>query len=354
MLIGIIIVIIFLSVLILIHELGHFFAAKKFGLWVQEFGFGLPPRIWGKKKGETVYSVNALPFGGFVKIYGEDQEENDSQLSARGGSALGGAISDKTRSFSNLPAWKRAVILIAGVVMNFILGWVLISIVFAIGIPQAVFITDVKANSPAAESGILANDKILDFKTTKDFISFIDQNRGKEISLKIERAGKEIEIKSVPRKNPPAGEGALGIALIDAGQPKMNIFSALWGGLKSSFEVFSMIYVAIFKLIQAAILGKGSLAGLTGPVGIVKITGEVSKLGLLYLLQLLALISLNLAAINIFPFPALDGGRILFLIIEKIKGSPLPQKFERYANALGLALLLFLMLVITIKDIARF
>ena len=347
MLIGIVIIIIFLSILIIIHELGHFFTAKKFGLWVEEFGFGLPPKIWSKKKGETVYSINALPFGGFVKIYGEDREDEEESDKRQ-------ATSDKARSFSSLPAWKRAVILVAGVVMNFILGWILVSIVFAIGIPQAVFITDVKANSPAAESGILANDKILDFKTTKDFISFIDQNRDKEISLKIERAGKEIEIKAAPRKNPPVGEGALGVALIDAGQPKMGVFQAIWEGLKSSVEIFSMIYVAIFNLLKAAILGKGSLAGLTGPVGIVKITGEVSKLGIIYLFQLLALISLNLAAINIFPFPALDGGRILFLIIEKIKGSPLPQKFERYANALGLALLLFLMLVITIKDIARF
>ena len=344
MLLGIIVVIIFISVFIIVHELGHFLTAKKFGLWVQEFGFGLPPKIWGKKKGETVYSINALPFGGFVKIYGEDQEDKDEILSKE----------NKSRNFSFLPIWKRIVIIAAGVVMNFILGWILISIVFSIGIPQAVFITDVKANSPAAESGILSNDKLIDFKTTKDFISFIDQHRGQKVNLKIERSGKEIEISAVPRKNPPVGEGALGVALIDAGQPKMNVFKAVWEGLKSAFEIFSMIYVAIFNLVKAVFLGQGSLAGLTGPVGIVKITGQVSKLGIVYLFQLLALISLNLAAINIFPFPALDGGRILFLLIEKIKGSPLPRKFERYANAVGLALLLVLMLVITIKDIARF
>ena len=344
MLLGIIVVVIFISVFIIVHELGHFLTAKKFGLWVQEFGFGLPPKIWGKKKGETVYSINALPFGGFVKIYGEDQEDKDEILSKE----------NKLRNFSFLPIWKRIIIIAAGVVMNFILGWILIAIVFSIGIPQAVFITDVKANSPTAESGILSNDKLIDFKTTKDFISFIDQHRGQKINLKIERAGKAMEISLVPRKNPPVGEGALGVALIDAGQPKMNVFKAVGESLKSAFQIFSMIYVAILNLIKAVFLGQGSLAGLTGPVGIVKITGQVSKLGIVYLFQLLALISLNLAAINIFPFPALDGGRILFLIIEKIKGSPLPVKFERYANAVGLALLLFLMVLITIKDIARF
>jgi len=344
MLLGIIVVVIFISVFIIVHELGHFLTAKKFGLWVQEFGFGLPPKIWGKKKGETVYSINALPFGGFVKIYGEDQEDKDEILSKE----------NKSRNFLFLPIWKRIIIIAAGVVMNFILGWILISIVFSIGIPQAVFITDVKAGSPAAESGISANDKLVDFKTTKDFISFVDQHRGQKVNLKINRGGEEMEISLVPRKNPPVGEGALGVALIDAGQPKMNVFSAVWEGLKRAFEIFSMIYVAIFNLVKAVFLGQGSLAGLTGPVGIVKITGEVSKLGIVYLFQLLALISLNLAAINIFPFPALDGGRILFLIIEKIKGSPLSPRFERYSNAIGLALLLVLMLVITIKDIARF
>jgi len=342
--VGIIVVVIFISVFIIVHELGHFLTAKKFGLWVQEFGFGLPPKIWGKKKGETVYSINALPFGGFVKIYGEDREDKNEILSKE----------DKSRSFAFLSIWKRIIIIAAGVAMNFILGWILISIVFSIGIPQAVFITDVKAGSPAAESGILVNDKLIDFKTTKDFISFIDQHRGQKVNLKIERAGKEMEISATPRKNPPVGEGALGVALIDAGQSKMNILSAVWEGLKSAFEIFSMIYVAIFNLVKAVFLGQASLAGLTGPIGIVKITGEVSKLGIVYLFQLLALISLNLAAINIFPFPALDGGRILFLIIEKIKGSPLSSRFERYTNAIGLALLLFLMFIITIKDIARF
>ena len=162
-----------------------------------------------------------------------------------------------------------------------------------------------------------------------------------------------MEISLVPRKNPPVGEGALGVALIDAGQPKMNVFSAVWEGLKSAFEIFSMIYVAIFNLVKAVFLGQGSLAGLTGPVGIVKITGQVSKLGIVYLLQLLALISLNLAAINIFPFPALDGGRMVFLAFEKLRGKPVSQKIEQAVNLSGFMLLLALMAFITWKDVIK-
>ena len=143
MLIGIIAVIIFLSILILIHELGHFWAAKKFGLLVEEFGFGLPPKIWSKKIGETVYSLNALPFGGFVKIFGED------------GEAAG------TRSFPSLSLGRRAIIIAAGVLMNFLFGWLVISVVFSIGLPPAVVITEVRENTPAMEIGLKAGDKII-------------------------------------------------------------------------------------------------------------------------------------------------------------------------------------------------
>jgi len=169
--------------------------------------------------------------------------------------------------------------------------------------------------------------------------------------LKIERGGKEMEIQAVPRINPPAGQGALGVALTEVNLPKQNFLSSIWEGLKTSLSIVGTIFAAIFRLIQSALIGKASLETISGPVGIVKITAQAGSLGFIYLLQLLALISLNLVVINIFPFPALDGGRLLFLLIEKIKGSPLPAKFERYANTAGMALLLFLMAVITIKDI---
>jgi len=338
MFIGIVFVIIFLSILILVHELGHFLAAKKFGLLVEEFGFGLPPRIWGKKIGETIYSINALPFGGFVKIYGEDNLKEEQS---------------RERSFISLKIWQRAIILAAGVFFNFLLGWIVFSIIFSIGMPSAVIITDVLKNTPAAEAGLMQGDIIKRFSTTKELIDFINNNRGKEISLEVERNGEFLKVSAIPRINPPEGHGALGIGLADAGLPKQNIFLSFWEGLKASLSLIITIFMAIIDLIGKTFIGQASLEAVTGPVGITKITAQASSMGFVYLLQLLALISLNLTVINIFPFPALDGGRLLFLGIEKIKGSPLNPKFEKWANAVGFALLIFLMVAITIKDIIK-
>ncbi len=353
MFIAIIAIIIFLSLFILIHEFGHFWFAKKFGLLVEEFGFGLPPRIWGKKIGETIYSINALPFGGFVKIYGENKEDMDLKVKTR--------VNDPKRSFSGLPITKRAVILAAGVFMNFLLGWLLVSIIFFIGVPQSVVVMQVEADSPAAEIGLLPGDKIaaleagsdvLEGEITSDkFIEFLNRHQGQEVILKIERGGQIEEFKTSPRVNPPEGEGALGVGIVESGIPKMNPFSGLWQGLKTSVEIVVTVFVTIFNLIAKIFIGQANLEGVSGPVGIVKLTAEAGRMGFIYLLQLLALVSLNLVAINLMPFPAIDGGRLLFLLIEKIKGSPLPVKFERYANAVGFVLLLLLMAIITIKDI---
>lgn len=337
MLLGIITVVIFLSILILVHELGHFVTAKKFGLWVEEFGFGLPPRLWGKKIGETIYSINWLPFGGFVKIFGEDREDENTESG---------------KSFSSLSLWKRAVILVSGVIMNFLLGWFVISIIFNIGIPQSILITEVRKDSPAEVAGIIAGDKILKFSSVESSVEFIKNHEGQEISLEIERSGKILNINAIPRKNPPVGEGALGIGLTEVGIQRENILKAVWDGLKTSLQIIRSIFLALASLIRGVFLGQENvLRGVAGPVGIVKITSEAGTMGFIYLLQLLSLISLNLAVINILPFPALDGGRLLFLIIEKLKGSPLPVKFEKYANAAGMAILLLLMAAITIKDI---
>jgi len=391
MLIGIIAVIIFLSILVLVHELGHFLTAKKFGLLVEEFGFGLPPRIWGKKIGETLYSINALPFGGFVKIFGENGENNmaekpfsktavvspqrgetplDSQprsspkfcfakLRRDHARSASETFSQKVfppfpRSFSSLKIWRRMVIIGAGVLMNFLLGWLVISIVFAVGAPQAILITQIFPMSPAEKIGLQVGDRILN-TSADNFIKFTNENRGKEITVKIERNGEIKEFFITPRINPPVGEGALGIGLLETGAPKQNIFSSIWEGLKTSIQIIGLVFSTIFNLISQLLTFRGvSLEQVAGPVGIVKATAQAQSLGFSYLFQLLALISLNLVVINIMPFPALDGGRLLFLLIEKIKGSPLPLKFERYANTAGMAILIILMISITIRDIVKF
>ena len=342
MLIGIIFVIIFLSILILIHELGHFLVAKKFGLFVEEFGFGLPPKIWSKKIGETIYSINALPFGGFVKIFGEDGNELKKLPE-----------SERKKNFASLKIWQRALIISAGVLFNFVLGWMVISLVFAIGTPQAVVITDIKKNSPAMEINLKAGDKIIGFVDTNKFIKYINENRGKEVSLNIERGKEKINFNVVPRINPPVGEGSLGVGLVDAGLPKKNPIASIWEGFKTSIELVKNIFLALVDLAVKAVIGKASFEQIAGPVGIIKLTSQAGSLGFIYLLQLLAMISLNLAVLNIFPFPALDGGRLIFLGIEKIKGSPINPKFEKIINTAGFIFLILLMAVITIKDIIK-
>ena len=342
MLIGIIFVIIFLSILILVHELGHFLIAKKFGLFVEEFGFGLPPKIWSKKIGETIYSINALPFGGFVKIFGENGNELE-KLSEN----------ERKKNFASLKIWQRALIISAGVLFNFVLGWMVISLVFAIGTPQAVVITEVRKNSPAAEINLQSGDKIIGFADTDEFIKYINENRGKEVSLNIERKEEKINFNVIPRVDPPKGEGSLGVGLVDAGLPKKNPIASVWEGLKISIKLVENIFLTLANLAIKAVVGKASLEQVAGPIGIVKLTSQAGSLGFIYLLQLLAMISLNLAVLNIFPFPALDGGRLIFLAIEKIKGSPISPKIEKSINTIGLIFLILLMAVITIKDIIK-
>jgi len=336
MLLGIVFVLIFLSILVLVHELGHFLTAKKFGLLVEEFGFGLPPRLWSKKIGETIYSLNALPFGGFVKICGENGENKEQ------------------RSLPSISIIRRAAVIFSGVLMNFLLGWLVLSIVFAMGAPQAVVITEISQNSPAQTAGLQVGDKIMN-SSADDFIKFTNENRGQEISIKIERNGQTKEFSVIPRLNPPSGQGALGIGLMEIGAAKQNVFLSVWEALKTSIQIIGLVFSTIFGLIIQLFSFRGvNLEQIAGPVGIIKATEQAQSLGFNYLLQLLALISLNLVVINILPFPALDGGRLLFLLIEKIKGSPLPIKFERYANSVGMILLLTLMAAITVRDILRF
>ncbi len=305
---------------------------------MEEFGFGLPPRLWGKKIGETLYSFNWLPFGGFVKIYGERLGEERPGF-------------DMPRSFSHQPVHKRAVIIVSGVLMNFLLGWILISAVYIIGIPQSLLVTKVKESGIASGAGILTGDQLLDFKTVPDLVKFIDQNKGREISLNVEREKEKVVVKVMPRISVPEGEGNLGIFLVESGLPKLGIFPSFWQGLKTALQMSRAIFLGLADLIIGVFTDIGILEKFVGPVGIINVAIETAKLGVAHFLQLLALISLNLAVFNVIPIPALDGGRLLFLFIEKIKGNPLNSKTEMITNGLGFAFLLFLILAITVKDV---
>jgi len=336
----IVIFIIGISILILIHELGHFLAAKWFGLWVEEFGFGFPPRLFKVKRGETIYSFNLLPFGGFVKIHGEKRDPQEEEKQPE-------------RSFWFLRIWRRAVIIAAGVIMNLILGWLVISIIYMIGASGGILVTNVTPETPAAIAGLLEGDRILDFQGSGDFINFVNNSKGEEITFRALRGEEELAFKVVPRVDPPAGQGALGISLTEVGFPQLGVFPALWEGARTSLAILAAIAAALGNLIAGIFTGAPVLEQFVGPVGIFGIASQAASFGLVYLLQLIGLISLNLAVLNIIPIPALDGGRLLFLLFEKIKGAPLHPKREMIANAIGFALLLLLMVVITVRDVAK-
>lgn len=355
-----------LLVLVLVHEFGHFFTAKRFGIRVDEFGFGFPPKLFGIKKGETEYTINALPFGGFVKIFGEnpDQESIDGP--------------DASRSFINKPRWKQAIVLFAGVFANFLLAWILLSFGFISGLPTSVgsepkgyvledvrlVVVSVSENSPAQLAGLKSGDKIIAVKSSMDSISeinpdtlksFILTHPDKEINIDYIR-GKDITIttaKITPKVESPDGKPMIGIAMDQIGTAKLPVYQAFWEGLKLDWFVTKGTAVGLYTLIADSLKGQGSMSAITGPVGMVGIVGDAYEFGFAYLLSFAALISVNLAIINLLPFPALDGGRLLFLLIEKIKGSRINPKFANITNMVGFGILILLMLFVTYHDVVK-
>ncbi len=368
---SILIFFIILFVVVLVHEAGHFFVAKFFKIRVDEFGVGFPPKAMTLfKKDETEYTLNWLPIGGFVKIFGENPDDE----------SVNGP--DKERSFVNKPRWQQALVLFAGVFMNFILAWVLFSVGFASGLPTSVgsepsgytlentnlVIVGTLPNSPAELSGIKTGDKIIGVNTIDDkkntlileninpesFRDFIGESKNKEIVLNYTRGlDKTIyEARMEPNIN-EEGRAVIGVAMDQIGTLKLPIHLALVEGFSMTVYQTKTTAVGLFTLIKNAVIGQGDLSSVSGPVGLTKIVGEASKFGFIYLLSLTALISVNLAIINLVPFPALDGGRLLFLLIEKIKGSRLNQNFANTANMVGFFLLILFMLIVTYNDIVK-
>lgn len=354
MILTIIVFLLILGLLIFAHELGHFMTAKRAGIKVEEFGFGFPPRIFGIKRRETIYSVNLIPLGGFVKIYGED----------------GKGKNDK-RSFASRPIWQKAVILVAGVAMNFVLAAGLLSFGFKLGLPQVlegkeknvkeekIQIVQVAKDSPAQAVGLKMGDEVFAIgeekvESVEEFQKITKKNSDKEIILKIKRAKEEKEIRITPRKNPPEGEGPLGVALVKTGIVSYPFYEAIWRGIYATFFTTFLIIAAFYEIVKNFIFGKPIGAELAGPVGIAVLTHQATKMGFVYILQFTALLSINLAIINILPFPALDGGRLLFLAIEKIRRRPVSQKIENLIHSLGFALLILLMVFVTFRDVTKF
>jgi regulator of sigma E protease len=316
-------------------------------LKVDEFGIGFPPRIFAKKIGETEYSINWLPFGGFVKISGERGEM--ALLEEKDGAAPTEA--EKKKLFFNQPAWKKSLIVLAGVFINFLIGWILISLVLMVGTPKTLVITGTQSGSPAAQVGIMAGDVVKGFTTSSDFISFINAHRGAITTVSVLRNNKEIDFLVTPRLQTAPNQGAIGVELEDAGSTREAPWNALWDGLQTSVILLGMTFAAFWQLITQLFTHASLLPGVVGPVGIVGVAEETGHIGLAYLVQFLGIISINLTVVNCIPFPALDGGRFLMIIIEKIKGSPVSEKFEAWVNGVGFAMLLLLMLLLTVRDV---
>lgn len=424
MIITILTFVIVLSLLVFVHELGHFIMARRMGVKVEEFGFGFPPRIFGfqlltgqklekiaekekiemnvsdyrtedgqeiiketftdkiqeidrlsnikkwqivkgaklpKKQrgtsGGTIYSLNWIPIGGFVKIKGEQGEK-----------------AEEKDSFIHKKIWQRAAILTSGVAMNFILAFLLISIGFGIGIPQVIDeslpqsakirepkiqVVQVIDNSPAKEADIKVGDIILSLDNQKineikEFQSYTQNKLESPVILKIKRGNEEIEKTLMPKLLDQSTKPVIGVGLLKTGLVRYPIYEAVWQGLKTTVSITEQILIAFYELIKNLIVGQKVAVDVAGPVGIAVLTGQVAKMGIIYILQFTALLSINLAIINFIPFPALDGGRILFLIIEKIKGSAVNRKIEALIHNIGFIILIAIVLFVTLKDISRF
>ena len=373
---SIVIFIVILLVLVLVHEFGHFFTAKRFGIRVDEFGFGFPPKLFSFKKGETEYSLNLLPLGGFVKIYGENFDEAD--FVEVGFMDKEAPAPDLSRSFVHQKKWKQALVLVAGIFANFLLAWLLFSIGFMSGLPTSVgsekmgyelsdvnlVVVSVLENSPAYDAGLKVGDKIVSIESGKEMVSdikpdtlksFVVSHPDREIKFGYLR-GKSKEVNSTsltPVAKTALDKPSMGISMDMIGVAKLPFFSALWEGLRLDWLMTKSTALGLYTLISEGIQGKGSFSGVTGPVGMVGIVGDAYEFGFVYLLSFAALISINLAIINLLPFPALDGGRLFFLLIEKIKGSRLNPKFANMANMIGFSVLILLMLVITYHDVIK-
>ncbi|WP_053957399.1 RIP metalloprotease RseP [Inediibacterium massiliense] len=330
--IGFVAIVVF-GVLVVFHEFGHFSVAKLVGIKVHEFSIGMGPRIFKKKGQETEYSIRILPLGGYVKMEGEDEKSNDA------------------RSFNNKPLWARISVILAGPFMNFVLAILLFTTIFyMIGFPTTT-IQNVMNNSPAQKSGIQAGDKILsineeEMNNWQEIQKTIQNNKNPSIDMKILRQGNEKSISIIPRIDEKTKKGAIGIA------PKAQKSFLL--SIKAGWNTMFLVIDEMIGFFGNLFKGKVSSQDVVGPVGIIYLVGEAAKTNIYNVLRLAALISVNLGIVNLLPIPALDGGRIVFLLAEGIVGRPLDPEKEGFIHFTAFVLLMGLMVFMIYKDIMRF
>ncbi len=353
----IIVFIVILAFLVLVHELGHFLVAKKSGIAVEEFGLGFPPKLISKKYGDTNYSLNAIPLGGFVKIKGGDGENEQEE-----------------DSFGAKPIWKRVAVICAGVTMNILAGWLLLTILFMAGAPvevtddipvryihnKHISVNEVLLDSPAEAAGLLAGDTLVsaggneytDIESFQNFVS--SQTKPTEIVYQRSEIQESSFILPKSIEGVEDGRPIIGVGLSEIGTVKFPPHKAVIAGAQSTWNYIDRIASAFGGIFARLFHGKGVGESLGGPVAIAVATNDVLDLGLAHVIIFTAVLSFNLAIINILPFPALDGGRLIFLIAEKIRGKPSRQEVEAWFHRIGFILLMVLAVVITYRDIVHF
>ncbi|MBI2048306.1 MAG: site-2 protease family protein [Parcubacteria group bacterium] len=358
-----ILLIVMLVVLIVVHELGHFAAAKWLKVRVQEFGIGYPPRalLLGVVRG-TQYTINWLPFGGFVRLLEEDGAEDPDRLKRSG-------------SFAAAPKWKQAIILLAGVAANAVFGWLLFAGGFMSGMPVVVsepaadahlLVTTVVPGSPAEHAGLHVGDQILSVTeggkagapvlTPEAVVEFVRTRGGKSLDVSYQRNGATAEITLRPAHailpDTPS-QPAIGMGLALVAEKRLSFFPALVEAGVHTARALESITLGMWRLAQAALIGAADIRVLVGPVGLAGAVGDAASHGLGELFGLAALISINLVIINLLPIPALDGGRLVFVAIEAVRGRKISRTAAQIMNALGFALIITLMIAVTYNDIAR-
>ena len=342
--------------LLVIHELGHFILAKKFNVKVEEFGIFYPPRIFGKRIGETLYSLNLLPLGAFVKVFGEREKNHP-------------------RAFGAKPAWQRALILLGGIISFWIISAILLSIVMGSGFSMAVEDTEngnlkdtkvqivaIAPNSPAEEAGLKLGDTITDLQVTgynlrttkvEQVINFVQNHKGEEIVLKIQRGREVFDVSLVPRLSPPKEEGAMGVALMRTATKKYSLIEAPFRGVTATFRMTYFALEGWATALRNLVLGRPTGVELAGPVGVFSMLDEAASYSISYFLQFIAVISIYIALFNALPIPPTDGGKLVFLFIEKIKGKEFSDKLEAKITPIFLYLLIGLVILITIRDVKK-
>ncbi len=353
-----------LFVLILVHEWGHYITAKWTGMRVDEFGIGFPPKVMGYKKGETEYTLNALPIGGFVRIYGEDPTRVEDDP-------------DRSRSFSARPRWAQAIVLVAGVCMNVVLAWFLFAAVFMLGVPTAVEeseagpdatlrIVEVTGNSVllgevplnAEITGLQTEDgaQTLNDLAPSALTAFVTEVGEQSIVLTYILGSEESSVTVTPQAGTIPEEPervALGVRTALVEEVRYSPLAAIGAATQQTIDMLVLIVVSIAGLLYAAVAGTADYSQIAGPVGIFNLVGDAASVGLSSLLLFTAVISLNLAIINLFPIPALDGGRLIFVAVESIIRRPIDPIWTSRLNLIGFLLLIGLMIAVTYNDILR-